>query len=353
MQDQNNYKLRLSPEDFKGDIISKTFSGDTFGVYTGMSYILSGGTGGTSLLTGLTIPILLTQTTIDIGYYSVFDGNVLQKDINNNFIFSATTGTPNTIYFLNTSEIDRKKYLSQINYVLDWGDGTLPVGVNSTIMSHTYPIGNFTITLIANSPWGITITQKNIQVPFTGVTILNQQGTSYFPTSIDSWTATPSNYNFIFSGDSDCDAQIIRPANTTPITITGYTKSNLFDMKKYGGGYRMVGQTFTGSTGIVGQYIGQGINGEQTYIINDILYIDYPDGTTIFSVQSSGLTLLDCQIITKDDTFMNVIEQPQVYSDVFIERGKNSVLEYMNRIGEVDNIGDMQKYGYGFFNIKE
>ena len=124
-------------------------------------------------------------------------------------------------------------------------------------------------------------------------------------------------------------------------------------MKSYGGGFRTIGQVFTGSTGIVGQYIGQGPNNEQAYIINDILYIDFEDGTTIFSVQSSGLTLLDCQIITKDETLMNIIEQPQVYSNVFIERGKNSVLEYMNRVGEVDNIGDMQKYGYGFFNIKE
>jgi hypothetical protein len=36
---------------------------------------------------------------------------------------------------------------------------------------------------------------------------------------------------------------------------------------------------------------------------------------------------------------------------VFIERGKNSGLERLIRLGEVDNIGDLEKYGYGFFNI--
>jgi hypothetical protein len=36
-------------------------------VYSGMSYILSGGTNGDSLLTGLTMPILFTQTYNDIG----------------------------------------------------------------------------------------------------------------------------------------------------------------------------------------------------------------------------------------------------------------------------------------------
>jgi hypothetical protein len=354
MEDQNYYKLRLSPEDFRGEIVTETWSGDSFGVYTGMSYILSGGTGGSSILTGLTIPIVLNQTCIDIGYYSVTDGDILQKEVMNNFIFSASTGSPYTFYFTNTSDLRTKKYLEQTDFILDWGDGTFPVIIGSGgLISHNYPPGNFTITLTADSPWGKTITQKNIQVPFTIPPITNPEGNLVFPVSEGNWTATPTSYNFIYSGDADCDAQTIRPAGTTPITITGYTKSNLYDMKSYGGGFRTIGQVFTGSTGIVGQYIGQGPNNEQAYIINDILYIDFEDGTTIFSVQSSGLTLLDCQIITKDETLMNIIEQPQVYSNVFIERGKNSVLEYMNRVGEVDNIGDMQKYGYGFFNIKE
>lgn len=353
MEDQNYYKLRLSPEDFKSELVTETWSGDTFGVYTGFTYVLTGGTGGSSILTGLTIPIVLNQTCIDIGYYTTTDGDILQKDILNNFIFSATTGSPYTFYLTNTSDLRTKKYLEQTTYILDWGDGTLPINIGGGILTHNYPPGNFTITLTADSPWGRIVTQKNIQVPFSVATITNPDGNLIFPTSEGNWTATPTSYNFIYSGDADCDAQIIRPAGTTPITITGYTKSNLYDMKSYGGSFRTIGQVFTGSTGIVGQYIGVGPNNEQSYIINDILYIDYEDGKTIFSVQSSGLTLLDCQIITKDETLMNIIEQPQVYSNVFIERGKNSVLEYMNRVGEVDNVGDMTKYGYGFFNIKE
>lgn len=353
MEDQNYYKLRLSPEDFKSEIIPQYWSGDTFGAYTALTYLLTGGTAGTSLLTGLTIPIVLSQNCIDMGYYSEVDGDILQKDILNNFIFSAFTGSPSVYYFLNTSDLKTKKFLEQATFVLDWGDGSAPVTVSDTIVSHTYPPGNFNISLSAVTPWGITITQKYIQSPLNVVSITNPQGNNVFPNSEGSWTATPSSYNYIFSGDADCDAQTIRPAGTTPITITGYTKSNLYDMRKYGGGYRNIGQIFTGTTGIIGQYLGSGANGEESYIINDVLYIDYPDGTTIFSINSSGLTLLDCQIISKDETLMNIIEQPQVYSTVVIERGKNSVLEYMNRIGEVDNIGDMTKYGYGFFNIQE
>jgi len=53
--------------------------------WTGLTYLLSGGTNGTSVLTGLTIPVMFKQTYKDIGYYSGFDGAIYQKDINNQF----------------------------------------------------------------------------------------------------------------------------------------------------------------------------------------------------------------------------------------------------------------------------
>jgi hypothetical protein len=48
---------------------------------------------------------------------------------------------------------------------------------------------------------------------------------------------------------------------------------------------------------------------------------------------------------------LNVAFEPEIQSNVFIERGKNSGLERIMRLGEIDNIGDLQKYGYGFFNV--
>jgi hypothetical protein len=48
---------------------------------------------------------------------------------------------------------------------------------------------------------------------------------------------------------------------------------------------------------------------------------------------------------------LNVIDEPQVASDVFVERGKQSGLESIMRLGEIDNVGDLEKYGYGFFTI--
>jgi hypothetical protein len=57
--------------------------------------------------------------------------------------------------------------------------------------------------------------------------------------------------------------------------------------------------------------------------------------------------------ITKNEALMNMIDQPQIISNVFIERGKVSVFESFERIGEVDNLGDLQKYGYKFFKVQK
>jgi hypothetical protein len=89
------------------------------------------------------------------------------------------------------------------------------------------------------------------------------------------------------------------------------------------------------------------------YTITGVDYYDYTDGTTIFFQESSGLTQNNLQAspITKDEVLLKVVDQAQIQTDVFIERGKNSAYERVMRIGEVDNLGDMINYGYGFFNV--
>ena len=56
--------------------------------------------------------------------------------------------------------------------------------------------------------------------------------------------------------------------------------------------------------------------------------------------------------ITKNEALLKVMDQPQIQTDVFVERGKNSAYERVQRLGEVDNLGDMINYGYGFFNVE-
>jgi len=78
---ENEYlRYQISPEVITGDVRTIIVSGTSYGIISGMTSILSGGTNGESLLTDLTLPIPLFQTAIDYGYYDGFDGDVLQQD---------------------------------------------------------------------------------------------------------------------------------------------------------------------------------------------------------------------------------------------------------------------------------
>lgn len=55
--------------------------------------------------------------------------------------------------------------------------------------------------------------------------------------------------------------------------------------------------------------------------------------------------------LTKEEFLMNVVQKPETYSDVFIERGKVSVFERPQRLAQVSTIGELEIHGYGYYNI--
>ena len=118
-----DYNFIVSPENIERDLSVVNSNGISVGVYSGMSQIVSGNTYGTSLLTGLTVNILLTESAVDAGYYTPFDGAVMQKDVVSNFIFSSTTSDPYRVYVYNTSS-EFQKFLDLSKYVINWGDGS-------------------------------------------------------------------------------------------------------------------------------------------------------------------------------------------------------------------------------------
>ena len=70
-------------------------------------------------------------------------------------------------------------------------------------------------------------------------------------------------------------------------------------------------------------------------------------------MNSSGLTSnhLVAEPIVKEEFLLGVVSEPEVQSDIFIDRGKNSALERIQRLGEVDSMRDLVTYGYGFFDV--
>jgi hypothetical protein len=366
---EDYYKIKISPENIIGDIfrvnlggqnVGPDYRGQTVGVYSAMTQVLSAGPNDSSLLTGLTVPILIRQTAIDTGYYSPFDGAVLQKDVVANFIFSSTTSSPYVYHIYNTSS-EFQKFLDLSSYKVDWGDGSPKqtiTGYTPNSMSHTYPVANKTyqITLEQANPWGITRVTKTITTPYTNIVPNNPNGEAFFIPAGGNWVNTPVSYDYIFSGDAvnEVAPQISSNYVNVPYVVSGYTKSSLTELALYGPNQYQVGVPVIRNGQIWGAITD--INPEFTaYTINNVDYYTYFDGTTIFFEKSSGFTEnnLTAVPITKEEVLLKVIGQPQIQTNIFIERGKNSAFERIQRLGEVDNLGDMINYGYGFFNIQK
>jgi hypothetical protein len=358
--DSERSNIIISPEVLDRDIFNITYDGNTFGVYSGLTQVLSGGTNGDSLLTGLTIPILFTQSYNDIGYYSDFDGLINQQDIVTNFVISGTPATPYTIRLYNSAGYSYNNFLDLATYKVDWGDGLVGsvLSVNQSSLDHTYASTpqNYIVKLTQYNPWGITQVEKTLTLPFTGVTIDNQLGNVTFTQQGGNWSGIPINYNFIFTGDSENNipAQISSSYTTIPFPVSGYTKSKLTDVKRWGPNPYTVGYTFI-KNGVPYGQINSITSGYTSYTINDITYYDFPNGQTLYLLQSSGFTQNDLlfSAITKNEYLLDFVMDPEVQSDVYIERGKYSAFEPLQRLGEVDNIGDMVRYGYGYYKINQ
>jgi hypothetical protein len=355
---QDYYKFIVSPENVARDLSVVDYKGTPVGVYSAMTQVVSSGPNGTSLLTNLSVPILLRQTAVDAGYYSPFDGAVLQKDVVTNFLFSSTTSQPYVWNVYNTSD-QFQKFLDLSAYKVDWGDGTPKETITTyapNSITHTYPSATkeYTITLEQTNPWGVTKVSKTINVPFTNVTIYNPNGETFFMPLTGNWIGTPVSYDYIFSGDAvnEVSAQTSNNYVTVPFTVSGITKSRINELALYGSPKFQVGVPVI-SNGQIWGAISDMNSVFTAYTITEVNYYDYSDGTTIFFQKSSGLTSnnLTSVPITKDEVLLKVVDQAQVQTNVFVERGKNSAYERIMRLGEVDNLGDMINYGYGFFNV--
>ena len=57
--------------------------------------------------------------------------------------------------------------------------------------------------------------------------------------------------------------------------------------------------------------------------------------------------------LTKEEVLMNVCERPETRSNIFIERGKITVFERPQRLGQTQNIGELELHGYGFYKINK
>ena len=140
--------------------------------------------------------------------------------------------------------------------------------------------------------------------------------------------------------------------NTT-ISYIGIGSSRLDEKKKYGS------STYTGTTTGTTQdgvnYIEYSFTYTGTNTNATLVYRDRADGFTEIAGSTTGFTKEEVfeQTLTRNEHFLGFVEEPRVYSDIFVDRGKQGVTEKNLRLTEIDNLGELAVYGNGFFKVRK
>lgn len=293
------------------------------------------------------LPVFLNQSIKDLGIMIGFDGEIGQTQQICNFTYK---GNGNTVTVYNTVNTTRYGALIDAIFTISWGDGTantlpMPVmnvdDVSLPNTGHTYSTnGTYVIEITVDSPWDVRKVQKTIEIPFVQ---------SYgYPTNLGSLT-----FNIPYSDPVSAYTQtylqdyteLTGATNSTTITFLGIGKSRLDEKKLYGTSAGYTGVTVTST------YTG--------YTIDGLVYRDYEDGFTHVSGVTSGTTETFFQdeiyngMVTRSEHFLGFVDDPQIFSDIFVERGQMSVMEKNFRLTEIDNTGELDVYGNGYFKIRK
>ncbi len=295
--------------------------------------------------TGLTfnLPVFLEDYGEQMGVMVGFDGNVAQVEETSNFTYS---GNSYTLTIYNTVNTNKFSFLVDSVFTIYWGDGSssvLPMtSINNPTISntsHTYATSGETIIRVTiESPWTVTELQKTVVIPFVS---------SYgFPTDLGTLTFTVPYTEPPVTADQTYLQDYRTLTGNTPGTIIGFQavgKSRVDEYKLYGKGneYDMT------KVSIVSGYTG--------YTIDGLTYIDTPDGSTIISGDTSQY--YDDEVyngmVTRNEYFIGFVTEPDIFSDIFVERGQQGVMEKNLRLGEIDNMGELEIYGNGYFNVRK
>lgn len=301
--------------------------------------------------TGLTynLPLFLEAKADELGVMVGFDGDIEQAEQLCNFVYSANTGNTLTVY--NSASNIKLKRIIDATFTINWGDGspTESIGILSgkTKTYSTPGFKNVSITMVA--PWKTETVTKQIKLPLTtnnptDLATFTYSGSTlpYFNVSGETYlqSGRTQNYNnnYDYSGNSF----------TGTTTFLALGKSRKIEKKLYGG------STYSGVTGTTITIEGTPYNCDK-YEIDGLTYLDLSDGTTYITGNTATFESESqfTKRLTRNEHYLGFVSEPLVYSDIFVERGKLGVAEFNLRLGEIDNIGELDIYGNGFFLVKK
>jgi hypothetical protein len=285
------------------------------------------------------IPLFLESSADEMGVMVGFDGNMEQVEQICNFSY---TQTGNTVQVYNTVDSSKVSEIHVINFTVNWGDGTTNTltthtGTTLNSISKTYTTtGVKTIAISINTPWMDFKMEKKVTVP-ANITVADPLGV-FSGFTVPYTTITGQTLDYL----TDLDY-----TNNTGNTIFNYASmgKSRIDEKKLYGSNTYSGVTTGTTSGIV----------YSAYTIDNLYFKDFADGVTTITGATSGFTKEEVfnLVLTRNEHFLGFIDEPTIYSDIFVERGKQGVMEKTLRLSEIDNTGEMEIYGNGYFNIRK
>jgi hypothetical protein len=84
----------------------------------------------------------------------------------------------------------------------------------------------------------------------------------------------------------------------------------------------------------------------ESLLINNLSKVNY-------KAEGWNNTNTSLSALTKEEYLFGIINSPEVFSDVFIDRGSTTVMEYHLKLSEVESIEHLEWYGNGFYNINK
>jgi hypothetical protein len=290
------------------------------------------------------IPVFLDSSVDEMGVMVSFDGDMEQIEQLCNFTYKQS-GSTITIY--NSVNPDKLRKITEQTFTINWGDGTTSgLTVNSGIVGSNLPSvvktytgsTQYTITISSSTPWSTEVLKKTITVPSQYETIDNPFGT-FTGMTIPAYTNITGQ-----TQDYLNDLEYTNNTGYTTFTYMAIGGSRIGELRQYGT------TVFTGLTS--GSFSGSLFTG---YTIDNLSYRDFEDGYTMITGNTTGYTKEEVfnKVITRNEHFLGFIDDPQVYSDIFVERGKQGVMENNLRLGEIDNMDELEIYGNGYFKVRK
>lgn len=242
-------------------------------------------------------------------------------------------------------------------------------------------ISSFDVSVYLNSPWSkqkmtktITLfdtgsitdnvnvlgTFSGFTIPYTNITGSSLNYLNDYEYSNTGYTATPAkSFKFMAIGISKIGE--LRKYGESTVSTSSYTTGS-FSGSLYSGYtlpndsgslyYMDLADGYTIITGSVSNYrFGQ--TSGYTYeisgnTINTVPYLTTSGNTTQYATE-----YVINHMLTRNEHFIGFIDDPTVYSDIFVERGRQGVMEPNLRLGEIDNMSELEVYGNGYFKVRK